>query len=154
MQYRMLGKTGFSVSRIGLGCGGFGGVGSAPAFFGLGESEAQAHAIMDAAWDMGITLFDTADAYGGGRSESAIGGWLRSKGPSIRERIVLTTKVFHSVTGDARDRGLSPTRISRQIEGSLKRLGVERVDLGSTIHPLQAGGDHVRRKTTPSPPSG
>jgi aryl-alcohol dehydrogenase-like predicted oxidoreductase len=129
MQYRMLGKTGFSVSRIGLGCGGFGGVGSAPAFFGLGESEAQAHAIMDAAWDVGITLFDTADAYGGGRSESAIGGWLRSKGPSIRERIVLTTKVFHSVTGDARDRGLSPTRISRQIEGSLKRLGVERVDL-------------------------
>mgnify|MGYP001369086618 CR=1 FL=1 len=95
MQYRALGNTGASVSRIGLGCGGFGGVGSAPAFFGMGESEAQARELMDAAWEMGITLFDTADAYGGGRSESAIGAWLRSKGSETRERIVLTTKVFH-----------------------------------------------------------
>ncbi len=129
MQYRVLGNTGVTVSRIGLGCGGFGGVGSAPAFFGMGESVEQARDIMDAAWDMGITLFDTADAYGGGRSESAIGGWLRSKGPWARERIVLTTKVFHSVVGDPRDRGLRSERILRQIEGSLSRLGVERVDL-------------------------
>ena len=129
MEYRTLGRTGVAVSRIGLGCGGFGGVGSAPAFFGMGESESQARDIMDAAWGMGITLFDTADAYGGGRSESAIGGWLRSQGPQARERIVLTTKVFHSVAGDPRDRGLRPERIHRQIEGSLARLGVERVDL-------------------------
>jgi 1-deoxyxylulose-5-phosphate synthase len=129
MQYRTLGKTGVAVSRIALGCGGFGGVGSAPAFFGKGESEEQARDIMDAAWEMGITLFDTADAYGGGRSESAIGGWLRSKGREVRERIVLTTKVFHSVVGDPADRGLGRERILRQIEGSLARLGVERVDL-------------------------
>jgi aryl-alcohol dehydrogenase-like predicted oxidoreductase len=129
MQYRMLGTTGIAVSRIGLGCGGFGGVGSAPAFFGKGESEEQASDIMDAAWEMGITLFDTADAYGGGRSESAIGGWLRAKGAKARRRIVLTTKVFHSVVGDPRDRGLRPDRILRQIEGSLARLGVERVAL-------------------------
>jgi aryl-alcohol dehydrogenase-like predicted oxidoreductase len=129
MQFRKLGSTGIAVSRIGLGCGGFGGVGSAPAFFGMGESEARSREIMDAAWEMGITLFDTADAYGGGRSESAIGGWLRSKGAQVRERIVLTTKVFHSVVGDPGDHGLKGERISRQIEGSLARLGVERVDL-------------------------
>jgi aryl-alcohol dehydrogenase-like predicted oxidoreductase len=95
----------------------------------MGESEAQARELMDAAWEMGITLFDTADAYGGGRSESAIGAWLRSKGSETRERIVLTTKVFHSVVGDPRDRGLSRERIFRQIEGSLSRLGVETIDL-------------------------
>ena len=129
MQHRALGKTGVDVSRIGLGCGGFGGVGSAPAFFGKGESEEDARALMDAAWEMGITLFDTADAYGGGRSESAIGAWLRSKGRPVRERVVLTTKVFHSVVGDPHDRGLRRDRILRQIDGSLARLGVERVDL-------------------------
>jgi aryl-alcohol dehydrogenase-like predicted oxidoreductase len=129
MRYRTLGKTGVSVSRIGLGCGGFGGVGSAAAFFGMGESEEQARDIMDAAWEMGITLFDTADAYGGGRSESAVGAWLRSKGKPARDRIVLTTKVFHSVVGDPRDRGLGRDRIPRQIEGSLARLGVDKVDL-------------------------
>jgi len=129
MQYRTLGGTGVVVSRIGLGCGGFGGVGSAPAFFGRGESDAQARDIMDAAWEMGVTLFDTADAYGGGRSESAIGGWLRGKEPTARERIVLTTKVFHSVVGDPEDRGLGRERISRQIDGSLRRLGVEKLPL-------------------------
>ncbi len=129
MQYRMLGKTGVAISRIGLGCGGFGGVGSAPAFFGRGESQEQARDIMDAAWEMGITLFDTADAYGGGRSETAIGAWLRSKGSRTRERLTLTTKVFHSVVGDPADRGLERDRILRQIEGSLARLGVDKVDL-------------------------
>src|SRR5258706_3826313 len=122
MPSRRLGRTEIAVSRIGLGCGGFLGVGSAPAFFGRGESEEQARDIMDAAWEMGITLFDTADAYGGGRSESAIGAWLRSKGPHVRERIVLTTKVFHSVGGDPNDRGLARDRIWLQIDGSLRRL--------------------------------
>jgi aryl-alcohol dehydrogenase-like predicted oxidoreductase len=84
---------------------------------------------MDAAWELGITLFDTADAYGGGRSERAIGRWLARRGPEVRERIVLSTKVFHSVEGDPEDRGLAPDRIRRQIDGSLARLGVERVDL-------------------------
>ena len=129
MQYRVLGRTGVPVSRIALGCGGFGGVGSAPAFFGRGESQEQARDIMDAAWEMGITLFDTADAYGGGRSETAIGAWLRAKGSRTRERLILTTKVFHSVVGDPADRGLNRHRILRQIEGSLARLGVDKVDL-------------------------
>jgi len=129
MEHRALGRTDVEVSRIALGCGNFGGIGSAPAFFGQGESEEEAFALMDAAWELGVTLFDTADAYGGGRSERAIGRWLAQRGPDVRERIVLSTKVFHSVEGDPKDRGLAPDRVRRQIEGSLRRLGVERVDL-------------------------
>jgi aryl-alcohol dehydrogenase-like predicted oxidoreductase len=122
---RELGRTGIEVSRIVLGCGNFGGVGSAPAFFGMGESEEEALAIMDAAWDLGVTLFDTADAYGGGRSERAVGRWMAER----REQPLVATKVFHSVDGDPSDRGLAPERILRQIEGSQERLGVERLDL-------------------------
>jgi aryl-alcohol dehydrogenase-like predicted oxidoreductase len=113
------------VNRIILGCGNFGGIGSAPQFFGQGESEEEAFALMDAAWGMGITAFDTADAYGGGRSETWIGRWRAQTG----NEPVLTTKVFHSVVGDPSDRGLAPGRIHRQIEGSLARLGVEQVDV-------------------------
>ena len=61
------------MDRIILGCGNFGGIGSAPDLFGHGESEDEALAIMDAAWEHGIRSFDTADAYGGGASETAIG---------------------------------------------------------------------------------
>jgi aryl-alcohol dehydrogenase-like predicted oxidoreductase len=129
MEYRELGTTGVEVSRIALGCGNFGGIGSLPALFGQGEGEEEAFAIMDAAWEQGITLFDTADAYGGGRSEQAIGRWLASRGPEVRERIVVSTKVFHSVEGDPDDHGLAPGRIRRQVEGSLARLAVERIDL-------------------------
>jgi aryl-alcohol dehydrogenase-like predicted oxidoreductase len=135
MEYRHLGTTGIEISRVALGCGNFGGIGSAPAFFGRGESEEEAFALMDAAWELGITLFDTADAYGGGRSERAIGRWLAQRGPDVRERVVLSTKVFHSVEGDPADHGLAPERIRSQIEGSLRRLGVERVDLYLTHEP-------------------
>jgi aryl-alcohol dehydrogenase-like predicted oxidoreductase len=112
-------------SRIVLGCGNFGGIGSAPTFFGQGENEDEAFVLMDAAWELGITAFDTADAYGGGRSETWIGRWMAARG----RRSTLTTKVFHSVVGDPADRGLSRDRILRQIEGSLERLGVSRVDV-------------------------
>ena len=50
MEHRALGRSGIEVSRIILGCGNFGGIGSAPAFFGGGETESEAHALMDAAW--------------------------------------------------------------------------------------------------------
>jgi aryl-alcohol dehydrogenase-like predicted oxidoreductase len=128
MQHRALGRSGVEVSRIILGCGNFGGIGSSPAFFGAGETEREAHALMDAAWEAGITTFDTADAYGGGRSESYIGSWLRSKGPEVRERIVLATKTFNPMA-EGEDSGLSAERIRRQIQGSLTRLGVDGVPL-------------------------
>jgi 1-deoxyxylulose-5-phosphate synthase len=126
VELRELGGTGIQVSRIALGCGNFGGIGSSPAFFGQGESRAEAFALMDAARALGITLLDTADAYGGGRSERWVGDWLRERG---RDGAVVSTKVFHSVEGDPADRGLAPDRIRRQVEGSLARLGVEQIDL-------------------------
>ncbi|HZR95449.1 MAG TPA: aldo/keto reductase [Gaiellaceae bacterium] len=125
MQRAYLGRTGARVSRIILGCGNFGGIGSAPAFFGRGETREEAFAIMDAAWAAGITTFDTADAYGGGRSETTIGEWIRARRP---DGLVLTTKTFNPMTEGA-DRGLAPDRVERQLDSSLQRLGVERVDL-------------------------
>ena len=132
MEYRKLGQPPIEVSRIALGCGNFGGVGSAPAFFGQGERREEAFRIMDAARGLGITLFDTADAYGGGRSERWIGEWLRERAD---DGVVLTTKVFHSIEGDPNDRGLAPERIRRQLRGSLERLGVDRIDLYLTHEP-------------------
>jgi aryl-alcohol dehydrogenase-like predicted oxidoreductase len=128
VEQRELGGSGIAVSRVILGCGNFGGIGSAPAFFGQGESQDDAFAIMDAAWALGITTFDTADAYGGGRSETTIGEWLRSKGAEVRDNLVLTTKTFNPMDEGA-DRGLSRARILRQMEASLRRLGVDRVPL-------------------------
>jgi aryl-alcohol dehydrogenase-like predicted oxidoreductase len=110
--------------EVALGCGNFGGVGSAPAFFGQGIEHDEALAIMDRAWAPGITWFDTGDAYGGGTSERWIGEWIRERGA----RPMLTTKVFHSTTGTPGDTGLAPERIRRQIHASLERLGVDRVD--------------------------
>jgi aryl-alcohol dehydrogenase-like predicted oxidoreductase len=111
--------------RLILGCGNFGGIGSAPAFFGRGETLEQALELMDAAWEAGITWFDTADAYGGGRSETYVGEWIRSRRPA---GLRLTTKTFNPMdVGE--DHGLAPARVRRQIDRSLRRLGVERVDL-------------------------
>jgi 1-deoxyxylulose-5-phosphate synthase len=116
---------GIPVTRIVLGCGNFGGIGSAPALFGQGDGPDDAFEMMDAAWEAGITTFDTADAYGGGRSESYIGDWIRSRRP---DGLVLETKTFAPMEEGA-DHGLAPARVKRQVEGSLRRLGVERVDL-------------------------
>lgn len=129
MEYRGLGSTGVKVSRLALGCGNFGGIGSAPAFYGMGESEAQAFELMDRALDVGITTFDTADAYGGGRSESYIGRWLKSKGAHVRDHVVLGSKVFNPVGPGPNDRGLSRAHILRQIDASLARLQTDHLDL-------------------------
>ena len=110
---------------IALGCGNFGGVGSAPELFGQGIARDEAFAIMDRAWEAGIHWFDTADAYGGGASERWIGEWMRDR----RARPQLTTKVFHSTVGNVDDTGLAPARVRRQLESSLARLGVDRVDV-------------------------
>lgn len=116
------------MSRIILGCGNFGGVGSAPAFFGMGTSREDAVELLDAAWDLGITTLDTADAYGGGRSEAIIGEWIASRGADVRDRAVVSTKTFNPMD-EGLDHGLSRPRIHRQLEASLERLGLERVPL-------------------------
>jgi aryl-alcohol dehydrogenase-like predicted oxidoreductase len=121
---RRLGRSGFAVPRVALGCGNFGGVGSAPELFGQGLDREQAFALMDAAWEQGIDHFDTADAYGGGRSERMVGDWMRSRGV----RPMITTKTFNPMDAGG-DQGLAPERIVRQLESSLGRLGVECVDL-------------------------
>jgi len=123
MERRPLGMSGVEVSRIILGCGNFGGIGSAPEFFGRGDSEEQAFELMDAAWNLGVTTFDTADAYGGGRSEAAIGKWIASRG--VRPEIA--TKTYNPMDA-GEDHGLGRARVTRQLESSLERLGVDRVE--------------------------
>jgi aryl-alcohol dehydrogenase-like predicted oxidoreductase len=117
-------STALTLPRISLGCGNFGGVGSAPAFFGRGLNQDQAFELMDAAWEQGIRHFDTADAYGGGRSERMVGAWIASRGV----RPMLTTKTFNPMDEGA-DHGLAPERIERQLEQSFERLGLDQVDL-------------------------
>jgi aryl-alcohol dehydrogenase-like predicted oxidoreductase len=112
------------MARVILGCGNFGGIGSAPDLFGHGEKEEEALAIMDAAWEYELTAFDTADAYGGGASETMIGKWIASRG----RRPSITTKTFNPMSAGA-DHGLGRERMVRQIESSLERLGVDHVDV-------------------------
>ena len=131
MERRPLGRTGLEVSRIVLGCGNFGGIGSAPELFGQGESRDGAFALMDAAWAAGVNAFDTAASYGGGRSESWVGEWRSERAVPV----VLSTKVFWSVTGDPSDRGLSRDRILRELDGSLARLRTDRADMYLTHEP-------------------
>ena len=119
------------MTRVVLGCGNFGGIGSKPSLFGQGTSREEAFRLLDAAWDMGITTLDTADAYGGGRSESFIGEWLRTKDSDVQARIVIVTKTFNPMEEGA-DRGLSRSRIRRQVGTSLERLGIDRLPLYMT----------------------
>jgi len=113
-----------ALPRIALGCGNFGGVGSAPELFGQGLDYDQAAELMDAAWEAGITHFDTADGYGGGRSETMVGRWIADRGV----RPTLTSKTFHPLT-EGGDRGLAPARVLKSLDASLERLGVERLEL-------------------------
>jgi aryl-alcohol dehydrogenase-like predicted oxidoreductase len=116
--------------RVVLGCGNFGGIGSAPAFFGQGETKEEAFELMDAAWELGMRRFDTADAYGGGRSEQWIGDWIRATG----NRPQITSKTFNAME-DGADHGLARERVLRQVDTSLERLGIDRIDLYLTHEP-------------------
>ena len=116
--------------RVVLGCGNFGGIGSAPAFFGQGETREQAFDLMDAAWALGLDRFDTADAYGGGRSEAWIGDWIAAG----ENRPRITSKTFNAME-DGADFGLARERVLRQVESSLARLRIERIDLYLTHEP-------------------
>ena len=129
MEYRQLGNTGLRVSAFGMGCGNFGGIGSAPEFFGMGEAEDEAFRLLDRAVDLGINFLDTADAYGGGRSEATIGKWLATKDGTVRDRLLISSKVGNQVGDGPNQWGLSRRHILRQIDASLTRLGVDHLDM-------------------------
>jgi aryl-alcohol dehydrogenase-like predicted oxidoreductase len=116
--------------QVVLGCGNFGGIGSAPELFEQGESQTEADALMEAAWARGLRWFDTADAYGGGRSERWIGEWIERSGNRPR----VTTKTFNPMEAGA-DRGLLRARVLRQAASSLERLQIDRIDLYLTHAP-------------------
>ena len=80
IEHRCAGHGAVSLPRVALGCGNFGGIGSASELFGQGLDRDGAFAIMDAAWQAGIDHFDTADAYGGGASETMVGEWMATRG--------------------------------------------------------------------------
>lgn len=127
MRYETLGSAGPEVPVLFLGCGNFGGIGSPPELYGLGDDKDTAFAVMDAALAAGVRMFDTANSYGGGVSEDWIGEWLVSRG--VRDEVLLTTKVSSPVGPGPGDRGLSRRHIREQIEASLRRLRTDRVDL-------------------------
>lgn len=129
MSKRQLGNTGIEISAIVLGCGTFGGIGSPAHLIGHGLDEAASMAAMDEAAALGVNLFDTSTSYAAGASERFIGRWLGAQQPEIRDRIHVATKVGVVSTVDGMGVDLSPGNINRQLEQSLERLGVDRVDL-------------------------
>ncbi len=115
MQYRRLGTSGLKVSEIGLGCNNF----------GMRIDQEKTTAVVDAALEAGITLFDTADVYGGTQSEVMLGAALGKR----RHDIVLATK-FGIPAGPAPYFGGGSRRyIVRAVEASLTRLGTDYIDL-------------------------
>ena len=122
MEYVNLGRSGLKVSRLALGCMSFG---MAARAWRLDEEAS--HKIIRRALELGITFFDTADMYGGGESETALGRAIAKFVP--RDEIVIATKVFYPVRPDPNGRGLSRKAIFAGIDASLARLGTDHVDL-------------------------
>ena len=114
---RRLGHSGIEVTTVALGTMMFGSWGN--------EDVAECHRMVDRALDAGITLFDTADMYDAGVSEEILGAALRGR----RDRVVLATKVGNPMNGDMDRSGLSRRWITQACEDSLRRLGVDHIDL-------------------------
>jgi aryl-alcohol dehydrogenase-like predicted oxidoreductase len=119
MDFRTLGRSGCAVSTLALGT----------MTFGAESDEATAHAQLDAFLAAGGTLIDTADVYAGGASEEIIGRWLAKQPAEVRDQVVLATKGRFARGGGPNDVGLSRRHLRRALEASLRRLGVEHVDL-------------------------
>lgn len=131
MKFTNLGRSGLKVSRLTLGSWNF----------GLNTDEKEAFAIMDAALDAGINIIDTANHYPDfvncGRTEEIIGRWF-AQGNNRRERVILATKVYqpmmNPIDGPNDAGGLSKYKIIRHVEGSLKRLQTDYIELYQMHH--------------------
>jgi aryl-alcohol dehydrogenase-like predicted oxidoreductase len=117
MRYRNLGRWGVKVSTVGLGSW---------LTYGSSVEEETAKACIARAYELGVTFFDTANVYARGRAEEVVG---RALAPFRRESIVLATKVFFPMSDGPNDRGLSRKHVTEQCNASLKRLGVDYLDL-------------------------
>ena len=115
--------------RIVFGCGNFGGLGSSPSLRDKGDDRERALALLDHARDLGLTRFDTANTYGGGVSETVLGEWLRSLDPGFRSSLQIATKVGNPHGAPAGERPLSRAQVAYHLDESLRRLGLERIDL-------------------------
>jgi aryl-alcohol dehydrogenase-like predicted oxidoreductase len=117
------------VDRIWFGCGNFGGIGSSPALRSAGDSAEQALQLLDHGRAVGLRRFDTANTYGGGASEIILGKWLRSQDAGFVQGAQIATKVGNPNGCPPGETPLSRTQIVHHLETSLRRLGVERIDL-------------------------
>jgi len=127
MQYTHLGRSGLKVSRLCLGT----------MNFGPQTEETAAHSIMDSALESGINFFDTANVYGGtghrGWTEEIIGRWFAGDGER-RERTVLATKLYGTMTDRPNESKLSALNIRRALDASLKRLQTDYIDIYQFHH--------------------
>jgi aryl-alcohol dehydrogenase-like predicted oxidoreductase len=119
MEYRNLGRSGCAVSSLALGT----------MTFGRETDEAGSHAQLDAFIAAGGTLIDTADVYADGASEEIIGRWLAAQPAEIRSQVVLATKGRFPMGPGPNDVGLSRRHLRDALDASLRRLGVDAVDL-------------------------
>jgi len=119
MDYRTLGRSGCAVSNLALGT----------MTFGVETGELDAHRQLDQFVSAGGTLVDTADVYNSGASEEIIGRWLTARPADVTERVVLATKGRFPMNDSPNGVGLSAVHLTRALDGSLRRLGVDAVDL-------------------------
>ncbi|HPZ50751.1 MAG TPA: aldo/keto reductase [Propionibacteriaceae bacterium] len=118
MEYRLMGKTGLSVSRLCLGT----------MTFGNETDEAGSHAQLDAFAEAGGTFIDTADVYSAGRSEEMVGSWLKKRS-DIADGMVIATKGRFPMANHPNGVGLSRRHLTQALDGSLRRLGVDCIDV-------------------------
>jgi aryl-alcohol dehydrogenase-like predicted oxidoreductase len=119
MEYRTLGRSGCAVSSLCLGT----------MTFGAESDEEVSHAQLDRFAEAGGTLVDTADVYSAGESERIIGRWFASRSADVTEPIVLATKGRFPMADDPNGAGLSARHLTRALDASLTRLGLDSVDL-------------------------
>jgi 1-deoxyxylulose-5-phosphate synthase len=120
----VLGTSRIEISRVVLGCGNIGGIGSPPATRGHGNTPEEGYALIDHAVGLGVTVLDTANSYAGGVSERVVGRWVADHPES---GVLVATKVGNLAEEGQTSIDLSPEHINRQVGASLARLG--RIDL-------------------------